>query len=104
MRRTLFFSAVHFAVVLGALVIGMDFSAVDGGTSAPVSRVGQLLFSVLAQPGLVLWDRFGYGLQNTVEWGLFMANSLLWGCALSWLWVRARRESGEPAAGTFDAR
>ena len=93
MRKIALLSALHFGLTLACLLAALTFSSMDDDSSSLLGGLGEVFFRVLAWPCTMLWERFGSGLSDAVEWSLFGANSLLWGCALAWAWNRATRRA-----------
>ncbi len=89
-------ATLHLGLFLAALLLHLDFSAVDGESAGLVSRLAGPLFWTLGTPlwfvGLWLQDSvfMGRGMPGALEWGLLLGNSLLWGLGLEAL-VRRRR-------------
>lgn len=81
-------AVVHFVLAMGSLVfaIGAGMGAFDDPDyqTSGLERVTDLLVTVLLQPGMSLWTPWmSKNMPNLVEWLLLMANSLLWGFAIT---------------------
>jgi hypothetical protein len=81
-------------LLLGLIVLSIDFSAVDGEEPALVSRVAAPVVAVLGQPGFAVHGAMGERATDLTEWAVFVGNSLVWGAVLSLLLrLRRRREA-----------
>ena len=89
-------ATLHLGLFLVALFLHLDFSGVDGESAGLVSRLAGPFFWILGTPlwwvGLWLQDSvfMDRGVPDALEWGLLLANSLLWGIAVETL-LRRRR-------------
>ncbi len=103
MPRTLIASSIANAVVhLGTLSVCVLLSLGsiehldDLGWEPPILiGLAEVVAETLMQPGLFLWECLGGGTANsdTLEWTVFIGNSLAWGVALASL-TRALRRTG----------
>ncbi len=88
--------ALHFLLWMLLFFVSLDFSAVDDEPLGLVSQVASPFFWVLGLPlwpvGLWLQDAMftGRGMPDALDWGLLLANSLLWGIGLEAI-LRRRR-------------
>jgi hypothetical protein len=81
-------AAIHFVLVVGAVVIsfGSGMEAFDNPDYqlSVIERVAILLAGILMQPGMSLWTSWmSKNMPDFIEWGFFLFNSLLWGSTLA---------------------
>ena len=95
-------SVLHFilavATVAASLSLGMErfeTAAPEGMLETMVSGVSR----VLVQPIAILWH--SKGSSSLVEWLSFFGNSVLWGIALSSLWLWFGRFIGRRRGAAF---
>lgn len=87
-RRVALFGALHFLLWMLLFLLSLDFSAIDDASPGLVSQLAHPFVSVLGLPGwpALVWlgeSVFtGRGVPDVLEWGLLLANSLLWGVVL----------------------
>lgn len=101
-------SGLHFVLSIGSLLI-----AFSGGLKRfdhPKIRPGWLeqttdrIAGVLVQPGASTWRSVRGGLlPNTVEWIIFLANSLLWGCATALIVIAIQQILQSPDKHRFES-
>ena len=83
-KRTIILAALHFILMLACVMFSVGssmetFDDPDYQSSAFEGLVSGLA-DILMQPGRSLWVS---KLPDAVEWGLCLANSLLWGMVLA---------------------
>jgi len=92
------FAALHLVVVLLALFFALEgLPGMDDPDWTPslVGGIADVLVQVLAAPMLPVWVFFELGRKSpdSLEWTLFLLNSLIWGVGLAFLrawWLRRR--------------
>ena len=86
LKRCLLYSVVHFCVsflaLLGALT-GLGHSDDPNWEPSWIVRGCESLFSILAFPVVPLWEKWGSGLSDFIEWMAVFGNSLLWGICMT---------------------
>ena len=92
------FSAVHFAVALGSLLIALSLSMerFDAGFVAekgPLEATASVLTDVLWQPMAAIWSTIFVGRSGPwlLQWCALVLNSVLWGFGLALLFSAVRR-------------
>jgi membrane protease YdiL (CAAX protease family) len=102
------FAAIHFVLATGSVLIaftsGMaEFDNLDYQPSI-VENLADHTAAILMQPGISLWTPWmSKNMPDVVEWGLCLANSLLWGVTISLLLnilIRKNRQSIEAIVTT----
>ena len=83
-KRAIILAALHFVLMLACVMFsaGSSMEAFDDPDyqSAAFEGLVSGLAEILMQPGSSLWVS---KLPDAVEWGLCLANSLLWGLVLA---------------------
>ena len=87
-------AVIHLVLAIGSVVVayGSGMEAFDNPDYEPssIERVADHLSGILMQPGMSLWTQWmSKNMPNVVEWGLCVANSLLWGFVIAFL-INAR--------------
>lgn len=91
-------STVHFLLVIGLVFYlfssGMarfDSGVLPGSMEALLDSVLSTMAEILMQPGMLIYDSMPKRFRHdSVEWTLLVANSLLWGFSVLYLWRRFR--------------
>lgn len=81
------FSAAHLIVsfFLFAALFAAGMERFDhGGDPAPWERPADEAFAILTFPASLVYQHSPWRLTALFQNGLFILNSLLWGCAASW--------------------
>ena len=83
-------AGIHLVLTFasGAIAYGSGMEAFDQPDYEPssIECVADHLSEILIQPGRFLWTQWmSKKLPGIIEWGLCIANSLLWGFAISFL-------------------
>jgi uncharacterized membrane protein len=88
--KTIVFAVIHFVLAFGSMLIALtsgmaEFDNPDYQQSM-VERVADHTTAILMQPGISLWTPWmSKNMPDVVEWVLCLANSLLWGLAMTLL-------------------
>lgn len=87
-------TVIHLVLALGSVFVatsaGMERFDNPDYQFTVTERLADRVAGVLIQPGMSLWNPWmSKNMPNIVEWMLYIANSLLWGFAIS-LAVNAR--------------
>ena len=90
MKAFSFCFLLHLGLFIALLLVGLDFSGVDGHEPGRVSRLAGALAKVLGQPALYLARLLPSPSPDALEWALLVSNSLLWAAVM---WALLRRFS-----------
>lgn len=90
---TIGLAAIHLVLAIGTLMVALAVSlpAFDNPDYQPsfAGRAIDWVADLLSQPGASIWTPWmSRHLPDSLEWGVFLGNSLLWGFALA-LVIRA---------------
>ena len=95
-KRAIWFGIAHLIVLVAcyfaAFTLSMErFDKYDAQVSA-VEYVSASLSEILMFPGRYIWTSWASkNLHNAFEWMLLIANSSLWGVALSYVFGKLKR-------------
>lgn len=95
-------AVIHLVFAIGSVVVAygskMEAFEIPDYEPSVIERGADHLSGILMQPGRSLWTPWmSKNMPGIVEWGLCIANSLLWGFAITFLTrVRALRMKKQP--------
>jgi len=94
-KRILLFAAIHFAVLAITFTVSFSRSMARFDDGIPATLIESLLdriVDLLAAP--IFWiaePRITGDMGTVVEWLIIALNSLLWGSAIEYVYIRIRR-------------
>ncbi len=83
-------TVIHIIMTIGSVMLsfGSGMESFDNQDYQPsmIGRTADHLAGILIQPAMSLWTPWmSKNMSNMLEWGFFIANSMLWGAVLAFL-------------------